>query len=185
MTYRLPQDIKDYIDRHHPNCYLFAKPEHWRKHYKTHIKKYRRHGFYSAITWGFNYAVELYIEAAIALDTPNLRDSQNEEILPKLKKFLSEDTEPSLEINHYLSNEILGSLDNLLSPKRLADLKQFMHLGLTWFKKQACIDLTYHTYQDLPQKFWLDWLLERTSIKTNKDDLLWNVWSQIHHMFWW
>lgn len=187
MAYRLPQDIREYIDQHHPNCYLFEKPEHWRKHYKTHMKKYRKHGFYSALTWGLRYGVQLYIEAAIAIDTPELQDSNNEKILPKLQNFSSDNnnTLSLLEIDHYLSNEILYPLNDLLSSKRMTDLKQFMHLGLTWYKRYACIDFTFHTYQDLTQEYWLDWLLERTAMNTKDNQFLWAVWSQISGMFWW
>ena len=185
MAYRLPQDIREYIDQHHPNCYLFEKPEHWRKHYKTHMKKYRKHGFYSALTWGLNYGVQLYIEAAIAIDSPDILDSKNERILPKLQNFLSSDAPLTADVYDYLSNEILYPLNDILTPELMADLKAFMHLGLTWYKKYNNINLEFHTYQDLTQEYWLDWLLERTAMNTVENQLLWVVWSQISGMFWW
>ena len=185
MTYRLPQDIKDYIDTHHPNYGLLSEPDPNRKDYALLKQQYDKHGFSSAITWGLDYVIELYIEAAIAIDTPDLRDSKNERIIPKLQHFLSSDAPLTAEIYDYLSNEILYPLNNLLSPERLTDLKQFLHLSLTWYKKYNNINLEFHTYQELTQEYWLDWLLERTSMDTKDNQLLWAVWSQISGMFWW
>ena len=185
MTYHLPHDIREYIDAHHPDYPLLATPDPKRKDYDLLKQQYDEHCFSSAISWGLDYVIELYIEAAIALDTPHIRDSKNERILPKLQNFLSSDAPLTADVYDYLSNEILYPLNDLLTPERMADLKAFMHLGLTWYKKYANINLEFHTYQDLTQKYWLDWLLERTAMDTTENQLLWAVWSQINGMFWW
>ena len=64
MYYKLPEDIRKTIYELEES-YPFFKPERFRKSYYTHLRNYHKRGFWSAITWGLDHAVILYIYAAL------------------------------------------------------------------------------------------------------------------------
>ena len=177
MYYQLPEDIRKTIyklEEHYP----FFKPEPFRKQYRKHLRTYRKHGFWSAITWGLDHAVILYIYASLKLDNPEAVDKNGNNILNIIKN------QSNIDIEAWVSfqEELIQNITTHLSQERLNDLKLFLRLGLKWFK-HAPINMHYHYYNNKPQEYWRKWLIERTYM--NNDQTLWSTWSQVQHMFWW
>lgn len=177
MYYKLPEDIRKTIyklEEHYP----FFKPEPFRKHYKKHLKNYRKRGFWLAITWGLDQAIILYIYAALKLDNPNAVDKNGNNII----NIIENQSDIDIQTWTYFQEELIQNITTILSQERLDDLKLFLRLGLKWFK-HAPINMYYHHYKNKPQEYWRKWLIERTYMNDDKD--LWSTWSQVQYMFWW
>ena len=177
MTYKLPDDIQKTIYSQ-KDSYPFFKPEPFRQKYHKHLKKYKKQGFWSAITWGLDEAVIQYINAALKLDNPDVVDKDGINIIKTIENKNRTDLKEWIDFQE----ELIQNLPALLSQKRLDDLKLFLRLGLKWFKR-APIDMYYHYYQDKPQEYWRKWLIERTYITDDKS--LWDTWAEVQRMFWW
>lgn len=177
MYYKLPEDIRKTIYTSGDN-YPFFRPENFRNGYYKHLRNYRKRGFWSAVTWGLNYAVILYICAALKLDNPNAVDKNGKNIVESIEN------EENMDMFEWVEFEVdlIQNVTNLLSEERLNDLTLFLRLGLTWFKK-APINMHYYYYQNKPQAYWRKWLIERTFM--NDPETLWSTWSQVQRMFWW
>lgn len=177
MYYKLPEDIRKTIyklEEHYP---LF-KPEPSRKHYKKHLRTYRKHGFWSAITWGLDQAIILYIYAALKLNNPEAVDKNGNNII----NIIENQSDIDIQTWTYFQEELIQNITTILSQERLDDLKLFLRLGLKWFKHTP-INMYYHHYENKPQEYWRKWLIERTYM--NDDQTLWSIWSQVQYMFWW
>lgn len=177
MYYKLPEDIRKTIyklEEHYP----FFKPEPFRKHYKKHLKNYRKRGFWLAITWGLDQAIILYIYAALKLNNPNAVDKNGNNII----NIIENQSDIDIQTWTYFQEELIQNITTILSQERLDNLKLFLRLGLKWFK-HAPINMYYHHYENKPQEYWRKWLIERTYMNDDKD--LWSTWSQVQYMFWW
>lgn len=177
MYYKLPEDIRKTIyklEEHYP----LSKPEPSRKHYKKHLRTYRKHGFWSAITWGLDQAVLLYIYASLKIDNPDTVDKNGNNIV----QIIENQSDIDIQTWTYFQEELIQNTTTILSQERLDDLKLFLRLGLKWFK-HAPINMYYHHYENKPQEYWRKWLIERTYM--NDDQTLWSIWSQVQYMFWW
>lgn len=177
MIYKLPEDIQKTIYSQ-KDSYPFFRPEQFRQNYHKHLKNYKKHGFWSAITWGLDEAIIQYINAALKLDNPDAVDKNRNNIIKKIENKNSTDLKEWIDFQE----ELIKNLPSLLSQNRLDDLKLFLRLGLKWFK-YAPIDMYYHYYEGKPQEYWRKLLIERTYM--NDDKSLWDTWSQVQRMFWW
>ena len=177
MYYKLPEDIRKTIHKL-DNPYPFFKPEPFRKHYKKHLKTYRKHSFWSAVTWGLDHTVILYIYATLKLDNPEAVDTNGNNII----NIIENQSNIDIQTWTYFQEELIQNITTILSQDRLNDLKLFLRLGLKWFK-HAPINMYYHHYENKPQEYWRKWLIERTYM--NDDQTLWSIWSQVQYMFWW
>lgn len=88
MTYRLPEDIKHIIYAMN-DPYPYLKPDPGRGSYKYHRKKFRKHGFWSSVCWDLDWAVILYITAAVSIDNPKAVDEDGDSILATLKSIIA------------------------------------------------------------------------------------------------
>lgn len=145
MYYKLPEDIRKTIyelEEHYP----FFKPERFRKSYYKHLRNYHKRGFWSAITWGLDHAVILYIYAALKIDNPEAVDKNGKNIVKTIENFDN--------INDFawvdFQEELIQNVTILLNQERLDDLKLFLRLGLKWFK-HAPINMYRYYYNDKPQ----------------------------------
>lgn len=86
MYYKLPEDIRKTIYELEES-YPFFKPERFRKQYYKHLRNYRKRGFWSAITWGLDHAVILYIYAALKIDNPEAVDKNGKNIVKTIENF--------------------------------------------------------------------------------------------------
>lgn len=177
MYYKLPDDIRKTIYEL-KESYPFFKPEPFRTHYYKHLRNYHKRGFWSAITWGLNHAVVLYIYAALKRDNPKAVDSHGKNIVKTIENFDNIDDFKWIEFQ----KELIQNVTMLLNQERLDDLKLFLRLGLKWFK-HAPINMHRYYYNDKPQAYWRKWLIEHTYMNDDKE--LWSTWSQVQRMFWW
>ena len=190
MYYSLPNDIRNLVtststlsleDKNNilPMDYPFDKPERWRRFYKSHIRCYRKRGFWNKVTWDIAHTVLAYVYAALTLDNPTATGSDGELLLTLIRKDDDDyDYKENIERKRYL----FKSIPEVLSIGRREDLKRLLCLCLKWYKK-APIRLDYHHYKDKPQSYWLDRLIECT--RYEDDTPLWTLWSEVFEMFWW
>ena len=83
MTYKLPEDIKHAIGTMRDH-YPYLRPNHKWKAYKYNRKKFRKHGFWSSVCWDLDWAVILYLTAAVSLDNPIATDSDGNSVLASI-----------------------------------------------------------------------------------------------------
>lgn len=185
MTYKLPEDIKRVINTmRDPYPYLRPNPK-W-KAYTKNRKKFRKHGFWSSVCWDLDWAVILYLTAAVSLDNPTATDADGDNVLATLKSIIARenawfdfDNDISVETEKEV---IIRQIPSFLPKERQDDLKRFLHLSLLWYKRYAPVDMTFHTYEGKTQAFWLERLLEMTQAQS---DDIWNTWANVQHYFWW
>lgn len=120
-----------------------------------------------------------YVYAALTLDNPTAKASDGELFLTLISK---DDDDYNYEQNIERKRYLFKSIPEVLSVGRREDLKRLLRLCLRWYKK-APIRLNYHYYQDKPQSYWLDRLIECT--RYEDDTPLWMLWSEVFEMFWW
>ena len=181
MTYKLPEDIKHAIGTmrdHYPD--LRPNPK-W-KAYKYNRKKFRKHGFWSSVCWDLDWAVILYLTAAVSLDNPTAIDSDGDSILATLKSIIANQVTPFDDSVITQKETIIRQIPSFLPKERQDDLKRFLHLSLLWYKRYTPVDMTFHTYEGKTQAFWLERLLEMTQAQS---DDIWNTWANVQHYFWW
>lgn len=77
MTYRLPDDIKHAINTMR-DPYPYIKPNPKWKAYNYNRKKFRKHGFWLSVCWDLDWAVILYITAAVSIDNPTAVDEDGD-----------------------------------------------------------------------------------------------------------
>ena len=189
MYYSLPNDIRNLVastsnlkDEENnilPMDYPFDKPERWRRFYKSYIRCYRKRGFWNKVTWDIAHTVLAYVYAALVLDNPTAKASDGELFLTLISK---DDDDYNYEQNIERKRYLFKSIPEVLSVGRREDLKRLLRLCLRWYKK-APIRLNYHYYQDKPQSYWLDRLIECT--RYEDDTPLWMLWNEVFEMFWW
>lgn len=177
MSYQLPKDIRKIIYSG-VNTYPFFKPEKFRTPYHKHLRNYRKRGFWESITWNLDEAIIQYINAALKLDNPNAVDKNGKSIIQTIENRNNIDFVKWDEFKE----ELISNITTHLSKDRLTDLKKFLRLGLKWFKI-APINMYYHYYDNKPQEYWRQWLIERTYM--NDDEILWSIWANIQYIFWW
>lgn len=183
MTYKLPEDIKHAIGTmrdHYP--YLRPNPK-W-KAYKYNRKKFRKHGFWSSVCWDLDWAVILYITAAVSIDNPTAVDENGDNILATLKSVIAHEntfSDVGLDLTGDREN-IIRQIPSFLPKERQDDLKKFLHLTLLWYKRYAPVDMTFHTHKGKTQAFWLERLLEMTQSQSND---IWDTWANVQYFFWW
>lgn len=183
MTYKLPEDIKRVISTMR-DPYPYLKPDPERCSYKYNRKKFRKHGFWSSVCWDLDWAVVLYITAAVSIDNPTAVDKDGDSIPAALKSVIASENSFSdlgLDITGDREN-IIRQIPSFLPKERQDDLKKFLHLTLLWYKRYAPVDMTFHTHKGKTQAFWLERLLEMT--QSNSNDI-WDTWADVQYFFWW
>ena len=185
MTYKLPEDIKRIIYAMN-DPYPYLKPNPRRGSYKYHRMKCRKHGFWSSVCWDLDWAVILYLTAAVSLDNPTATDADGNSVLATLKSIIARenawfdfDNDVSVETE---KEAIIRQIPSFLPKERQVDLKRFLHLSLLWYKRYTPVDMTFHTYEGKTQAFWLERLLEMTQAQS---DDIWETWANVQHYFWW
>lgn len=112
--------------------YPFDKPERWRRFYKSHIRCYRKRGFWNKVTWDIAQTVLAYVYAALTLDNPTATASDGELLLTLIRKDDDDyDYKENIERKRYL----FKSIPEVLSIGRREDLKRLLRLCLRWYKK--------------------------------------------------
>lgn len=185
MTYRLPDDIKHAINTMR-DPYPYIKPNPKWNDYNYNRKKFRKHGFWLSVCWDLDWAVILYITAAVSIDNPTAVDEDGDNILATLKSIIARENawfdfanDVSVETE---KENIIRQIPSFLPKERRNDLKKFLHLTLLWYKRYAPVDMTFHTHKGKTQAFWLERLLEMTQAQS---DDIWNTWANVQHYFWW
>lgn len=185
MTYRLPDDIKHAINTMR-DPYPYIKPNPKWKAYNYNRKKFRKHGFWLSVCWDLDWAVILYITAAVSIDNPTAVDEDGDSVLATLKSIIARenawfdfDNDVSVETE---KENIIRQIPSFLPKERRNDLKKFLHLTLLWYKRYAPVDMTFHTYESKTQAFWLERLLEMSQ---SQSDDIWSTWANVQHYFWW
>lgn len=182
MTYKLPEDIKRIIYAM-SDPYPYLKPDPRRGSYKYHRKKFRKHGFWSSVCWDLDWAVILYITAAVSIDNPKAVDENGDNTLATLKSIIASENSFSdigLDLTGDRGN-IIRQIPSFLPKERRNDLRKFLHLTLLWYKRHAPVDMTFHTHEGKTQAFWLERLLEMTQ---SPSDDIWDTWADVQYFFW-
>lgn len=183
MTYKLPENIKRIVYAMN-DPYPYIKPNPKWKAYNYNRKKFRKHGFWSSVCWDLDWAVILYITAAVSIDNPTAVDENGDNILATLKSVIAHEntfSDVGLDITGNREN-IIRQIPSFLPKERQDDLKRFLHLSLLWYKRYTPVDMTFHTYESKTQAFWLERLLEMTQSQSND---LWETWAGVQYFFWW
>lgn len=181
MTYKLPEDIKPIVYAMN-DPYPYLKPDPGRSSYKYNRKQFRKHGFWSSVCWDLDWAIILYLTAAVSLDNPTAIDSDGDSILATLKSIIANQVTPFDDSVITQKETIIRQIPSFLPKERRKDLKKFLHLTLLWYKRYTLVDMTFHTYESNTQAFWLERLLEMTQ---SQSDDIWETWANVQHYFWW
>ena len=181
MTYKLPEDIKRIVYAMN-DPYPYIKPNPKWKAYNYNRKQFRKHGFWSSVCWDLDWAIVLYITAAVSLDNPKAVDEDGNSVLATLKSIIANQVTPFDDSVITQKETIIRQIPSFLPKERRKDLKKFLHLTLLWYKRYAPVDMTFHTYEGNTQAFWLERLLEMTQ---SQSDDIWETWANVQHYFWW
>lgn len=148
MTYRLPEDIKRIVYAM-ADPYPYLKPDPKRCSYKYNRKKFRKHGFWLSVCWDLDWAVILYITAAVSIDNPTATDADGDSILATLKSIIARenawfDFDNDVSVETEKENIIHQELVEMATVKDLESVYDCFinHLGLMTDTQDRPLKLT-------------------------------------------
>ena len=179
--YHLPNDIASTLHAL-DNAYPFDVPSRT----KSSKKALQRHGFHESVAWDCDTAMLKLWYAIVLYDCPDKTNHDGHRYQDLLKRAIDNNWhnyEEAVELQE-LERYLFRALPLVVTKLYVNHARQFLRQALVFYKRDTIVDLEYHIYNDKTQRFWLDWLIEHSTIDSTEQDF-WNVWAETAPMFWW